>query len=138
MSAREILFRGKRVDNGEWMEGLPRYDIDGNVAEIYVFNGYACCYGFEVDPETICQYTGLTDENGRKIFEGDICEIHTLHIDEEDGPFVVGWNDRCAKIILSGEGLVTDFDTFVDDSDCEVIGNIFDNPELLDSGGDTE
>lgn len=58
---REILFRGKRTDNDEWAEGLPSYDIDGNLKEIEVYRGFCDCNIFEVDPGTICQYTGFTD-----------------------------------------------------------------------------
>lgn len=137
MGKREILFRGKRTGNGEWVEGLPGYDINGQITEIEVFNGFACCYAFDVDPETIGQDTGLTDKNGRKIFDGDICEIHSSYIDEEDGLFIVEWDEHCAKIILSGEGLEADFDAF-NGSDCKVVGNKYDNPELIDSGGYAE
>ena len=129
-STKEILYRGKRTDNGEWVEGLPGYGINGNITEIELFDGFACYYSIEVDPETVCEYTGLTDKNGGKIFEGDICEIHSSYIDEEDGLFVIEWDEYCAKIVLSGEDLEVDFDGF-SGSDCEVVGNIFDNQELF-------
>ncbi len=127
---REILFRAKRIDNGEWIEGLPSYDINGNLTEFEVYRGFANCEIADVDSETVCQWTGLTDKNNRKIFEGDICKIHSGPIDEEDGCFSVEWDEGDARFALYGEGLTVDFGNY-HGHECEVIGNIFDNPDLL-------
>ncbi len=127
---REILFRAKRIDNGEWIEGLPSCDINGNLTEFEVYRGFANCEIADVDSETVCQWTGLTDKNNRKIFEGDICKIHSDSIDEEDGCFSVEWNERDARFALYSEGLTVDFGNY-HGHECEVIGNIFDNPDLL-------
>ena len=131
---REILFRAKRIDNGEWIEGLPSYDINGNLTEFEVYRGFANCEIADVDSETVCQWTGLTDKNNRKIFEGDICKIHSGPIDEEDGCFSVEWDEGDARFALYGEGLTVDFGNY-HGHECEVIGNIFDNPNLLQGTG---
>ena len=127
---REILFRAKRIDNGEWIEGLPSCDINGNLTEFEVYRGFANCEIADVDSETVCQWTGLTDENNRKILEGDICKIHSDSIDEEDGCFSVEWDEGDARFALYSVGLTVDFGNY-HGHECEVIGNIFDNPDLL-------
>lgn len=124
------LFRAKRTDNEEWIEGLPSCDINGNLTEFEVYRGFANCEIADVDSETVCQWTGLTDKNNRKIFEGDICKIHSGPIDEEDGCFSVEWDEGDARFALYGEGLTVDFGNY-HGHECEVIGNIFDNPDLL-------
>lgn len=130
---REILFRGKSVDNGEWVEGLPSYDIYGDISEIEVHKGYLHCDVYEVYPETVCQYTGLTDKNGKKIFEGDIVKQYadTTELGKDLYYFYkIEWNKDYGYFegaeIFSGETFL-----FPDLEDCEVIGNIFDNPDLL-------
>ena len=124
------LFRAKRTDNEEWIEGLPSYDINGNLTEFEVYRGFANCEIADVDSETVCQWTGLTDKNNRKIFEGDICKIHSGPIDEEDGCFSVEWDEGDARFALYSVGLTVDFGNY-HGHECEVIGNIFDNPDLL-------
>lgn len=135
---REILFKAKRTDNRGWVEGYYAF-IDG---VHYIYTGALCNGGlyvvaerFEVVPSTLCQYTGLTDKNGKKIWENNICIIHSSNIDEDDGCFTVEWDGESARFVLCGEGLTVDFDNIYS-YECEVVGNIFDNPELL--GGHTD
>lgn len=156
---REILFKGKRIDNGEWVEGYYIYHIKRTL--------YPCgdklspedeqhaimCDGFsdwgmprdtvhyDIDPDTLCQYTGLTDKNGNKIFENDIVKCCSVDITEKylefvsevffrDGTWLVREPDDCEDLLYG-----------YDDSlkwvshvpEIEVIGNVFDNPELLES-----
>ena len=118
---REILFRGKRVDNGEWLYGCYYHCIGTAYgATFIVVNDF----GFiEVIPHTVGQYTGLTDKNGVKIFEGDIVknsrDVGLLYYKEKNSAFTVkGWE--------YGYWL------WHDKEDIEVIGNIYDNPELLE------
>lgn len=129
---REILFRGKRIADGKWMYGLPSYDEYGNIEEIQVWDGEDISFCL-VDPETICQYTGLTDKNGKKIWENDILEGH---LDDEFPEDVtrekVIWHESGWKTEEPGcvdKEYLDEFDT----ENFEVVGNVFDNPELLEA-----
>lgn len=135
---REILFRGKRVDNGEWFYGVPTIDSRGqtviveNVFDCDEYNcrGASCLY---VDENTIGQYTGLTDKNGKKIFEGDILNTTnsncaTWYVDYKNTAFCCNQGNANYSCVL---------DEFMQFSVVEVIGNIHDNPELL-KGGEKE
>ena len=84
-----------------------------------------------IDPSTICQCTGLKDKNGKLIWENDICIITDGTLDEEDGYFRLDWEIDRAMFEFEGTGICANFDN-VSGYDCEVVGNIFDNPELLE------
>lgn len=95
---REILFRGKRADNGKWVEGY--YAVIGKrnamiaLPEMYYTEDAEERYGNEIHdivPETVCQYTGLTDKSGKKIFEGDIVE--TVYDGQQNPNYVVVWDE---------------------------------------------
>ena len=90
----------------------------------------------QVGPETVGQFTGLTDKNNTKIFEGDILAVETSNISVEcDGYFVVKYDTETARFICEGDGLTVDFDN-VYGYEVEVIGNIYDSPELLKGGAE--
>lgn len=137
---REILFRGKLKSNREWIEGSAintQYDVKGN-KHIYIgvfktslrYPLMKFIEWFEVVPETVGQYTGLTDKNGTKIFEGDIIR-YSIYPPDKYEYGVVNWlnggfragEDSCNLCVCSADGVAT--------CKLEVIGNIHDNPELL-------
>lgn len=134
---REILFRGKRVGNDKWVEGYyspVNIPITGNMGHFINVGGYRAV---EIDPETVGQFTGLTDRNGVKIFEGDIIK-HTqvyLHGTVKSIGYVK-WSTAYACWLAGGytNGRA---DMFLGDQSykLEVLGNIYDNPELLEVSG---
>ena len=129
---REILFKAKRIDNGEWVEGYYVYCRKRH----YILQVLNKAIGFdereyewvEVDPDTICQYTGLTDKNGKKIWENDILRIG------ENAKLMVSWHHFKASWVLSKKGWMYNhfFGESVEPEDVEAVGNIFDNAELLE------
>ena len=138
---REILFRGKRTDNGEWIEGC--FLDKNNMGIFYDDTEESDCsiHIFSVVSETIGQYTGLTDKNGKKIFEGDIVLVPYI-----DPIFKCTWNDTspCEEAIVkycngmfyveyieSGDK----FTLSTMDGYMKIIGNIHDNSELLGGNG---
>lgn len=126
---REITFKGKRIDNGEWVIGylIGNDVIVGGIVEFTdeYFNTEFWC---KVDPETVGQCTGLKDKNGKEIYEGDILE----EIGTDVYRYVVHWNVTNASYDFVD--IITD-ETFHGDDihfeKSEVIGNIYDNPELV-------
>ena len=147
---REILFRGKRMNNGEWAEGyLYEHEpaLVGIVSENDVPESskwFIARTGFadwnmprpvefvEVDPSTVCQYTGLKDKHGKQIWEGDVLRSRydDLYPDDESIEVVKwfrnGWHIQQGEYTpdaMDGDGVMPY---------SEVIGNVHDNPELLE------
>lgn len=141
---REILFRAKRTDTGEWVEGYyfcMVHDDGRHVHHFIMPLGTDLSLGtpiekiqVEVNPDTICQYTGLTDKNGNKIWENDVIRYFnvpgtkrtTWIVEYSYGGFRVSDNnpDMDERLYIDNDSIEWDV--------CEVIGNIFDNPELLE------
>lgn len=148
---REILFRGKQVGDGEWIEGyvFPQV-IDGGYAPLCITTEPICANDYSeilgdwaiVDSSTVGQYTGLTDKNGKKIFEGDIIHLeysqvffggvyfgeYTAAVSYKEGCFITDGTNN-------GDEIETPLSGF-DNNEVEIIGNIHDNPELL--GGESD
>ena len=134
---REILFKAKRIDNGEWVEGniILSNDAEEGWETIIISTADSNMFvqgneelGFEawhrVDKDTICQYTGLSDKNGNKIWENDIVNIVYSNFAGEvcysDGYIIKDLRDACVIGWLDKA------------NELEVAGNIFDNPELVE------
>lgn len=142
-----MLFRGKIIDEtclkGKWMEGQPLYDGIAGKYYIHMYGnslnesdkageeGLLRFIAYEVDPETICQYTGLTDKDGKKIYEWDIVQEYPFRAVVRFGEFEnlvlknIGFNLEWINRIYYRQDLLYWADKI------EVTGNIFDNPELL-------
>lgn len=129
---REILFRGKQTDNGKWIYGyyiqkLNPYSEDGEPRSHFIMD--VAPFGQAVFPDTIGQYTGLTDKNGVGIFEGDVMEFdaYGFHykgvVSFVDGNFCVICNRPTASPFL---------DNAIKQHDAICVGNIYDNPEILE------
>lgn len=122
-----FLSRGKRIDNGEWVEGYlygiweRRYILWGMTNDIPNM--------VEVDPETVCQCTAMPNKNNKLIFENDIAIKHN---DDDKEPYLIRWSENYAawELAQCGCAMYGFFD--VDFGEIEVIGNAIDNPELLE------
>lgn len=132
---RENLFKAKRIDNGEWVEGYYVYCRKRH----YILPVLNKAIGFderedkwiEIDIDTLCQHTGLTDKNDKKIWENDILRrdgYWDIRIEFENGVFMVRNTDKVQYINRVVYAPISIFDIKM----YEVIGNIFDNPELLE------
>lgn len=136
---REILFKAKRIDNGEWFEGYyqKRYCLsDSEESLIFHADSYKMWEYAEIAPETLCQFTGLCDKNGKKIWENDILMAHLDESYPEDATYetvewgVAGFVTREAN--STDRQYLNEFDT----KHFEVVGNIFDRPGLSQEESD--
>jgi hypothetical protein len=108
------------TDKGGWICGdlLQRLDCKVQINDQYAL--------YDVLKETVCQFTGQYDKTTKRIWENDI-----VIIDGEDGFFVVEWDEETSKFVMNGDGITVDFDNFYG-YEIDVVGNIFDNHELLE------
>jgi uncharacterized phage protein (TIGR01671 family) len=136
---REIEFRGRRKKDGKWAKGHLTHHADyySSIRPLYMMVEY------EVDTETVGQYTGLKDSNGVKIFEGDIVDFMFFYQAETEieehykGVIEFDKYSFAFKVSETARWYLSEL-TFDSQSDIEIIGNIHDSPELLDRGGQNE
>lgn len=143
------LFRGKRVDNGEWIEGVPLFK-NGKcfiITSIFDCDEYQCigAENYEVIPKTVGQCTGLKDKNGKLIFEGDILRVITDNgwscpkgtkvyyevVFTEFNEECATWAEYIGFMAKRGEDDLDSIHYIVNSYGVEVIGNVTDNPEFL-------
>lgn len=133
---REISFRGKRTDNGEWVYGYP-YETYRNchLRKLIALPPDELGRGeyIEVIPETIGQYTGLTDKNGKKIFEGDILEFSDRLVSVFWHAHLGCWDSNFLKY-TNQDNEKEDMSPYRWKYRAEVVGNIHDNSEPLKGG----
>lgn len=128
------LFRAKRIDNDEWVHGLPSCNKDGEIGEIEVWDGEDITF-YTVDPSTICQCTGLRDKNDKLIWGNDVVGFWDAYSTENgqaemDCIGKVVWDDETISFQVTNRLSAESYEVL---DECSVIGNIFDNPELLES-----
>ena len=133
---RDYKFRGQKIDTKEWIYG-SFIQMNSNEHQCFIFpeNTPLCIeltdfYTIPILKETVGQYTGQHDKNEKEIYEGDL-----IFIDDVDGTFTVKWNDYSARLEINGDGITADFDNYYG-YECEVVGNIYENKELLEGGAE--
>ena len=142
---REILFRGKRTINGDWVYGDF---VHGNERKslrdsIFVYDSETQSFNdYEINPSTLGQYTGLTDKNGKRVFEWDI--LHIAKIADGLGGYYQPPLDYPVNVVVKWDLCAWMWETLCEDKryisfpnawshyECEIIGNVHDNPELLE------
>ena len=129
---RTILFRGNRVDNGEWVEG----SLYETIYNTYIIQKHdetrTALNAISVIPETIGQFTGLTDKNGKMIFEGDVVK-QTGKVNNGSSGAIMVENMRIAVCEINSAGTImflSNYRSDIHSSSYEVIGSIHDNPKL--------
>ena len=142
------LYRAKRTDNGEWVEGMPLFYQDGSIT-IYG-QKQAQTVGFHIqnngycDRNTLCQCTGLKDKNGKLIWENDVVEMYDRNTDyrwraavtfgNPNGEYTWGWQLKPIGECEANKDILCWIDMEESGAFCDVIGSAIDNPELLEVG----
>ena len=136
--SREILFRGKRIDNGEWIEGFYFEANEKHMILNFTVQKNELYHNmYEIEPNTVCQYTGLTDKNGNRIWENDFLTCRKYiggnFVDEHiECGFIEMKHGAFGIHRKNPNAYYRPFKDWLEDYEYEVIGNVFDNPELLE------
>lgn len=131
---REILFKAKRIYNRDWVEGYPFPSVAGKelnrMTVFELFQSETVVNTYDVYPKTVCQYTGLTDKDGVKIFEGDILESEIFSDESETSIYYVFWNENGCFMSETKDydGAECTLDSYFA-SISKVIGNIHDKED---------
>lgn len=139
---REILFRGKRKDNGKWVYGFYALFASNKGLKHGIYTGAenGCVIHYEVDPETVGQFTGLTDKNGKKIFEGDIVKEWSSHwktpLKTEVNIYEVVCEYLGSLHLIRKTEYGENSTPLYRRSVVEVIGTIYDSPEVYENKND--
>mgnify|MGYP000893586422 CR=1 FL=1 len=118
---REYKFRGKRIDNGEWVYGYVYKDA---LIGCNILQTKPCLAAIMVDPSTAGQYTGLKDKNGKEIYEGDVVRLF-------GGEYCQGYYEHDQTIVVKS---AYDIVAMEESENVQLLGNVWDNPELLKEG----
>ena len=133
---KEILFRGKRLDDGTWVEGYIFITRKGEYNIKWYDSHFGSSKTSEVDPKTVCQYTGVNDRTGRKIFEHDIISVQyegdwwkrpSVWYEKYEVYFSDNLHAYRARDVKGNDYPLYEFDKY-----CTVIGNTIDNPKLME------
>lgn len=126
---KEIKFRGQENENKKWVYGFYQEYPKGYVHIQNEYNDW-----FPILPDTVGQYIGVDDKNGKEIYEGDIVRV----IEDFEEIYVVEWDEDIARYVLTQNGAtMCDFGDIYGD-DMEVIGNVYENADLLKEAGKNE
>lgn len=141
--SREHLYKAKRKN---WRKSFNKEWIEGYYAKIgdrhFILTAFGADKGFtdfvEIDSDTVCEYTGLQGKNGRKIFEGDIVRRIDLHNVKEPSVGFIEYDTENTSFLIHWANIQKYSATFPWKDRIEIIGNVFDNPELLKGGKEAE
>lgn len=130
MNPKEVKFRGKSKHTGEWLYGDLVRNVEGAFAIVPPFEMTTdnLCDRYEVDDETVGQFTGLLDKNGKEIYEGDV--VKQEYIDDDTNIATIVWNNGSAEFLLKNAGKNCYW--LINGVEIEIIGNIYDNKYLLE------
>ena len=139
---RKIIFKAKRISDGQWFEGNYSYRewVYGVKKDLHYINGETDalhCYQYEIDPTTLSQFTGLYDKDGNKIWENDIVKFDVYEYEKLISSVIsdIKWcKELCSlSVVVNKQGTRGTLGHFLDlNKEVKIVGNIFDNPELLE------